>query len=82
VSFKGILALFLVGTLRCGVQRRVQRRNKWNWTSFHASSARSARAGTSQRDVPTTSDIKNRVWMRPSFQTWHRFIIDPFWRAE
>ena len=51
----------MVGTLRCGVQRRVQRRNKWNWTSFHAYSARSARAGTSQRDVPTTSDISRPI---------------------
>ena len=43
----------VVGTARCAVQRRVQRRNKRDRTLYRVSAARSARAGTSQRDVPT-----------------------------
>jgi hypothetical protein len=50
--------LSLVGTARCAVRAAYQRRNVWRNSRFTATrSARSARAGTSQRDVPTFRQI-------------------------
>jgi len=73
-----ILTLFLVGTLRCGVQRRVQRRNKRNRTSFHACSARSARAGTSQRDVPAKNSVAPLPLTFKVARVFHLTIEDIF----
>jgi hypothetical protein len=64
LACRGILALFLVGTARCAVRAAFSGAIGVPAIQALTRSARSARTGTSQRDVPTR--IKNGGTMCPS----------------
>ena len=62
-----ILTLFLVGTARCAVRAAFSGAIERGRTLYRACSARSTRAGTAQRAIPTTANIKDSAKMRPNF---------------